>query len=260
MLDKNLFNPINEIKEKFPEAILNGSLLGDGSLDPCEINNSFTLVQTATPETWYNGKEHITYLLYVFAKIPPLYFKTKPLYLRKDPSGYWDFRLTTRVIPFFDSYFKAFYPLGTTKSSGAKQIPTLSYLKSIIKDYDTIAHLIFQDGNVLIYEIQIAPCPLSYKGTARVALALTECLGIPCYVRISNNNNISGGLIHTIIIVRAGMDGIINNTKDLLELMPYKNLTPTEKYYPGTYDANLIKTQDWYAATVNLPWVETHQM
>lgn len=182
---------VGQIKEPFPLAILHGSLLADGGLSPQVLHPSFKLTQTASLQTLKTGKEHISYLLFVFSQIPPTYFSSKPfsLYTQKDLT--WHFRLTTRSFPLLNSYYKTFYPKGScsssgTKRSGFKEFPPLKYLKTII-DYNALAHFILQDGSVYDWEICLWPCPQSYKGSTRIALALTESLKIPCYVKLGKN-------------------------------------------------------------------------
>lgn len=76
-----------------------------------------------------------------------------------------------------------FYPnfCFTASKSGVKQIPALSYLKTVLTSYETVGHFIFQNGRVTNHDIMLFPCPNSYKGSVRVALALTETF--PCYIR-----------------------------------------------------------------------------
>lgn len=248
-----------QIKDTFPKDILHSSLLADGYLNPKQLNSAFSLSQTATPEIGKNSLEHITYLLYVFSKIPPLFFGNKPLSLHFDnKKGFWKFLLTTRSFPLFYDYYKSFYPKGTVKTTGWKEMPPLSYLKStIVTDYNTVAHFILQDGSIMGYEIRLYPCPNSYKGNARIALALTESLGIHCFVKKKNDG---GRTTFLIIIIRASMDVIIDNTQDILKHMPYKNLTLKPPRDLVNYNANKVKAQCWYAENINQPWVDTYEM
>lgn len=268
----SILNLPKNVNTNFPKSILHGSLLADGALKFRKTNQNFTINQTANPKNKHI--EHISYLLYLFSKIPADCLPEKPLWLYKKPMQFsskkkesptehtiWSLILNTRTLSLFNSYAKEFYPNAENTKSGIKVIPSVNYLKTIIKDYETVAHMICQDGAVTSYEVRLSICPYSYKGSARIAITLYEALKIPCFIKEERNaNNKTAPYRYFIVIVRTGMEAIFENTREIFTFMPYKMPNLHEPRKASVYKDNLKKCEDFYSNNKNEAWLETNQM
>lgn len=269
------FDLLQKIDQEFPESILYGSLLADGAFRFRKINQSFTLVQSASPKN--SHIEHISYMLYIFSQIPSEFFGDKPfsLYKRKAKSfsennslkpthgdpHLWNFVLSTRALSRFNSYAKVFYPNANNKHSGKKVIPELSHLKMMLTQYETVAHLICQDGSVTSNGVFLSICPNSFKGSVRIAIALRESLNIQCFIKTYvNSKNKNNPYKYIIFIAGLAMDSIFEKTQEIFQYMCYKNKKFIYSRKTSVYQTQLEKCDYFYEKYKNESWLQSNEM
>lgn len=141
---------MTNVAEIFPKDILHGSLLADGSLKARKTYPAFT-IGLAQLQPHHKKTIPLNILLICCMYLHKFHQHSQVIKffsLYKKAGDKWNFALLTRSLPLLNSYYKMFYPnfCFTARKSGVKQIPALSYLKTVLTSYETVGHFIFQNG------------------------------------------------------------------------------------------------------------------